>query len=340
LWEFMAERGFKRPVDVWFDNLKTIIELRMDPEKNWVKDLPKHMFFEDAMWFIMHVEWSYMAICTPSNPRDEFILTDNSYNVFEGPNSFVTDKYTGKVEGRAHAPLHEFAPISPKLMIVLRSCVLPVPEEDTNPEIKEERAFMHYMALDSVYNRKVKSLLSDLPITKARNNYSDIVNNRVQLNAGEDGNLRKDHKFCFKYFPIGTEHVDIINGVFLQNAHACSRVVFATKDSLSRTLEAHLIAPWNIIIGGEADPRLKFLKKLAILSKSLGSEKECIWREEPAPEVQNYETSRQEILERRRFFSKIFKEDWKYDTDNEFIKIYNYIGKPILLNSIKFAVCD
>jgi hypothetical protein len=338
LWEYIAEKGFKRPMDVWLHNLRTIMELRMDPEGEWIKDLPKRMFFDDAMWFIVHAQCMYMAICTPSNPSDEFILTDNSYNVFEGPNCFVTDKTTGKVEGGSHTPLHEFAPISPKLMIILRSCVLPVPEEDANPEIKEERDLWHSMALDTVYNCKVKSLLSDLPITKARNNYSEIVNGRLQLNEDEDGKRRKDHKFCFKYFPIDPKHVHTINRVFLQNAYICSRVVFGTKDSLSRTLEAHLTAPSNIITGSDADLQLKFMKKLAAVSKSLGSEEESVWREEPTPEVRDYEGSRLKILEMRRLCSKVIQGDWKYDTDNESMQIYKSLGKALLLNSLNFIV--
>jgi hypothetical protein len=243
LWEYMAEKGFQRPMDVWFDNLKTIMELHMDPEKKWIKDLPKHMFVDDAMWFITHVQKMYMAICTPSDHADEFILTDNSYNIFEGPNCFVTDKETGRIEPATHTPLHEFAPISPKLMIILRSFVIPVPEEDANPDVKANRDFVRAQVLDAHYNWYEKSLLSDLPISKAGNNYSEVVGGRVLFNLGEDGMGRKDHKFCFQYFPIDTKHVHTINAIFLQNAHVCSRVVFGTQDSLSRTLEAHLTSP-------------------------------------------------------------------------------------------------
>jgi hypothetical protein len=141
LWEYMAEMGFQRPADVWFHNLKTIMELHMDPEGKWEQDLPKRMFVDDAIWFIVHVQMMYMAICTPSNPADEFILTDNSYNVFEGPFCFVNDAKTGNVEAASLTPLHEFAPISPKLMIILRSSMLPVTEEDSNPTAKAQRDF-------------------------------------------------------------------------------------------------------------------------------------------------------------------------------------------------------
>jgi hypothetical protein len=66
--------------------------LRTDPEENWMQDLPKRMFLNDAIWFISHPQSMYMAVCTPSDPSDEFILTDDSYNVFEGPNYFAADE--------------------------------------------------------------------------------------------------------------------------------------------------------------------------------------------------------------------------------------------------------
>lgn len=335
LWEYMAEKGFKQPMDVWLDNLKTIMELRMDPEGEWIRDLPKRMYTDDAMGFVLHAQGMYMAICTPSNPSDEFILTDNSYNVFEGPNCFVTDKNTGKVEGSAYTPLHEFAPVSAKLMIILRSFVLPVPEEDAIPERKEERDMFRFMALGAVYDQEVKSVLSDLPIAKARNNYSEIVGGRVQLLVGEDGKRRKDHKFYFKYFPIDTKHVHIINGIFLFNAYLCSRVVFGAKDNLSRALEEYLTAKCNIITGDDVELRLEFLKKLAAVSKFLGSDKEPLWKEEPTPEIEDYEDFRLGILQNHRQHSKMIKDDWKFDSDLEGLQMYKSLGKPLLLNFLR-----
>lgn len=301
------------------------MELHMNPAGQWQTDLPKHMFSDDALWFIVHVQWMYMAICTPSTSHDEFILTDNSYNVFEGPNSFVTDKVTGKVEPQAHTPLHEFAPISPKLMIVLRSLTVPVLEEDEDPRTKEVREAMRTMALGPEYKWDEHSLLSDLPITKARNNYSKIIDGRAVLLKNEDGKLKKDHKFCFKYFPVTTKHVHIINSIFLQNAERCSRIVFGAKDSLAQTIEAHVTSQWNVMTHGAADPRLIFLKKLAAVSKSLGSQKEPVWRESHPPEVEDYEFSRIKHIEWRRRMMK----DCKHDPNNEIMRIYKSLGISI-----------
>ena len=328
--DYMAENGYKRPVDVWFHNLKTIMELRMDPEGAWILELPKRMFFTDAMWFVSHCQSKYMAICTPSDPNDEFILTDNSYNVFEGPNYSAADERTGKIEGTAHTPLHEFAPISPKLMIVLRSYVFTVAEEDANADAKLDRDFFRSTVLDSVYKREVKSLLADLPIQKARNNYSEIINGRVKLINGEDGQNRKDHKFCFKFFPIETQHVNTINAILLDNAYHCSSVVFKTIESFMHTLEWFLTAPCTIgkiITGEDADLRLTCLKKLAAVSQSLGSDKKPVWREEPLPVVQGLENLRLMHIERSRLSGEMVKGDLDSIPDTEYMQIYKTLGK-------------
>ncbi|KAL2132418.1 hypothetical protein VTI74DRAFT_3816 [Chaetomium olivicolor] len=78
--EYMAKRGFKRPVGAWFHNIKTIIELEMDPGRKWVDELCRTIYF----------------------------------GIFEGPNCFVKDIHTGEMGGTSYMPLHEFAPISPK----------------------------------------------------------------------------------------------------------------------------------------------------------------------------------------------------------------------------------
>jgi hypothetical protein len=173
-------------------------------------------------------------------------------------------------------------------------------------------------------------LLSDLPISKARNNYSEIVDGHARLNQGESGTGRKDHKFCFQYFPIDTKHVHTINAIVLQNAYVCSRVVFGMQKSLSRTLEAHLTSPWNIIAGDDTELRLENLMKLARVSKPLGSEKEPVWRVESVSNVQDYEGMRLKILEMRRHATKLIRSPWKYDTKNEVRHTYSSLGKESL----------
>lgn len=193
---YMQSKGYAPPMDVWLDNLKAIVELDMDAGGRWRLELPQCMFVDDAIWFITHVEYSYMAICTPSDPQDEFILTENSYNVFEGPFDFVKDSATGKVEALTNLPLHKFAPVSPKLMIVLRSHFLPVPEEDANPIVRKKREVFRASVLDGQFREGVKSLLADPPVIKARNNYSTLINGRFRMDD-ENWEPKRSDKFGF-----------------------------------------------------------------------------------------------------------------------------------------------
>ncbi|KAI1823846.1 hypothetical protein F4861DRAFT_299324 [Xylaria intraflava] len=284
LQKYMEENNMKRPLDVWFQGLKTIVNLKMDKD-NWEQELLEKMYPQDAMWFISHTEKMYMAICTPSEARSEFVLTDNSYNIFEGPNTFARNPVTGQMEDSGWTNFHEFAPLSPKLMIILRSYILPVPEEDANPRMREAREASRKQAVDDYYGAPRESLLADLPINKPRNSYSEIVDGRVQLLPGEDGIRRKKDKFCFSFFPIGREHVNKINHILLDNAFRCTSIVFGSRDVFFETLEWYMTYPCllgKVITGDSEDERRKLLVNLAALMKSLGSTKEPVWIEGPS----------------------------------------------------------
>ncbi|KAI1773333.1 hypothetical protein F4818DRAFT_423952 [Hypoxylon cercidicola] len=226
----------------------------------------------------------FLAICTPSDPGAEFILTDNSYGIFEGPNTFCQNKETGKVEESGWTSFHEFAPLSPKLMIILRSFLLPNPEEDGSQRIREVRESWRKMAVDDFYMAEQKSMLADLPITKPRNSYSQVVNGRVQLLPGEDGKPRKTDKFCFRFFPVSTEHVNKINLFLFDNAQRCNNIVFGTEDAFKRTLEWYMTTPvtyGKVVTADAPELKRKHLEKLAALMKALGSTKQPVWTEVP-----------------------------------------------------------
>lgn len=315
LLNYMRERGYKRTVDVWLDNLKTIMELDMDLENKWIIDLPNRMYPGDARWFITHAQSTYMTICTPSNPSDEFILTDNSYNVFEGPSSFVTDENTGTIREEAYIPLHEFGPISLKLMIVLRSNMFPDPEEDAHPDVKKERDFFRHVIGESAYK---ESWLSDLPVRRASNNYSQGVGSRLHYINDESWQQKRDHKFFFKFFAIEMKHVHTINRIFLDNGLRCTNMVFGSRESLSQTLEKYLSESWTgekNIMGDNGDLLFKYLKKLDAISRSLGSQKTMVWREEPIITERDRKEAIVRLIEMERYFPNLISD--AYDDDND-----------------------
>lgn len=87
----MREKEFKRPLDVWFDNLKAILDLKMDAKMEWMEKLRKRMYPLDAEWFINNTQQFNMVICTPKTADDECILTQNTYSMHEGPVSQSVD---------------------------------------------------------------------------------------------------------------------------------------------------------------------------------------------------------------------------------------------------------
>ncbi|KAK3947352.1 hypothetical protein QBC32DRAFT_354635 [Pseudoneurospora amorphoporcata] len=304
LCEYMEEHPqFKTPMQIWLHNIETLINLEMDPELNWIRELPKKMYYNDAMWFVTHVQSCYMALCVPSEAENEFILADNSYSVYEGPNKYARDIKSNKEEALGYVELHTFAPVSPKIMVVLRSWILPQPLEDQSPEVKEDRDFQRSLVMDPYGH--VNGMLADLPVRKAENSYSEIVNGRLVFQEGYDGRRGKDDKFRFPFFPIESQHVNIINSIFLDNCLRCTSLVYNSKQAFARTLEWYLTAPpleiGKIFTGEDKEDRLKTLKKLEAVSRSLGSEKAALWvMPTLPPTVQDHEKIRLRHLERHR----------------------------------------
>ncbi|CAI6094879.1 unnamed protein product [Clonostachys chloroleuca] len=286
LLEYMKERGFSAPRDVWYHNLECIMNLKMDVEGEWRQELPHQMFPQDAFWFIAHVNAFYMALCTPNDPHDEFVLTENCYNIFEGPNTFMKDESTGEEHGAYHASFHEFATISPRLVVVLRSCFLPNFREDSNPKIKKWRQEMHEAVYVEHYGPECTSLLYDLPIEKATNSYSQIVGDNIVYLPGHDGKFRLNDKFIFKYYPISPRHVQILNNLFLENADRSDTLAFKTHNTFFKILETYISGPcesFKVAGGPDKEIRLEYLQGLEALARDMGCQKTLLYREISIP---------------------------------------------------------
>ena len=281
LLEYMRKKGYDKPVDVWFDNIDAMLTVKMDPQMRWMEWLREHAYPDDAMWFIAHCQMMYLALCTPSSPGDEFLLTENAYSIHEGPVSLFVDPVTIEARQGSYTEFHILAVISPKLMMVLRSFALPVPEEDADEEISMWRKNI-FEQITAQHNDPLnaRSILADLPIKKARNSYTKIVDGKVVLLEGEDGSHRADHKFHFRFFPLTTELTDRINFIMLENAHYISTIIFKSQEAAHRTLREYLTMPcefdglpcFKTIANSGDDPRLTFLKRLEKVVSKLGSE--------------------------------------------------------------------
>ncbi|KAK5993789.1 hypothetical protein PT974_07226 [Cladobotryum mycophilum] len=264
---YMKQRGFARPFNVWLHNLETMIDLEMDPGM-------------------------YLTICTPAELNEEFILTENSYNVWEGPNRWDHDPTTGESTRVGALDLHEFAPVSPKLMLVSRSNLLPEALGGSNPKARAERESEWQARLKGIFDPNTKSMLHDLPVGKARNDYSAMVNGRIEIKPDWDGKLRNTDRFYFPFFRIPTSDVQKINGLLLDRAFNSSRIMFGHQNSLLDLLQWFLEEPCEVgkrIESESADRQIKYLKNLGELVKSLGQDVNPVWIEPPTTTAEDME---------------------------------------------------
>ncbi|KAL6354794.1 hypothetical protein LRP88_12141 [Fusarium phalaenopsidis] len=313
LQDYMEMRGFKTPLDVWFHNLETIMKLDLGTDSTWEKTIWNQMFHADASWLISHIDSFYLTICTPANPDEEFILSDNCYNIFEGSNMFMEDVDTGEQACSGHASFHEFAPLSPRLIFVLRSIYLPVPEEDRIRGVLEWQ-----------------SMLQDLPVTKARNSYSDIVNGLVVPKPSWSGQYCKDDRFFFKFFPLETRHVQMINGVLLDNCYSCSRIAFGSQEAFLKTLDWWLVdhcTAGKIFQGAIDQDRLKYLINLRDFMETMGWDKRLVYMRIPASPVRDMKSLQDRKIEFRRNLYNIILRPEAYQAPlPEFMKPYEKLG--------------
>lgn len=267
------------------------------------KKLLDNIYPDDALWFIMHMEWYFLAFCTPCDPIDEFILTENCYNVHEGPNSTALNPKTGEYEVISWTSYHEFSPISPKLMLILRSSLLPNAEEDVNQNIKTWRRNMYELNRSFHVNPDTAiSTLEDLPLKKPRNSYSQILPHGIELLPGEDGSRRSYHRFTFPFFKLNMNQVQRINCILFDNAYLTSAIGFNSEKSLKRSLEYYLQLSgdhgYKVVHGKDNDPRLAYLRKLESITNSLGCTVAMSYRE--APGMTDMEELREESLKQLR----------------------------------------
>ena len=224
---YMDEKGFQTPRDVWFANIRAFLEVDLDGDgPKSLAGLTQRAYPMDARWFIAHMEAFFIAFCTPEKSEDEFLLTQNVYGVYEGPTS-----------AGPWTDYHRFAPVSPKIMIVMRSLLLPVAgiveEDETRQWLLELNTSQHPNP------EKAGSFLQDIPISRARNNYSQVVNGKVEplpTKMSRDKNV-----FYFPFFPLDHEYVQKINMICLENAYDTLAIVYKSPESLRVALEFYLM---------------------------------------------------------------------------------------------------
>ena len=67
---FMKDKNFTRPIDVWFTNIKAILDLKIDVDGSWCGKIMSQAYPLDARWFINYMQMSFLTFCTPQNSLD------------------------------------------------------------------------------------------------------------------------------------------------------------------------------------------------------------------------------------------------------------------------------
>ncbi|KAG5959387.1 hypothetical protein E4U57_000723 [Claviceps arundinis] len=337
---YMREKSFSRPIDVWMDNLEKLIDVKIDAEMDWIQQLPTRMYPADAYWAITHIQCSYMTLCTPSARDAEFIVTDNCYSIAEGPHEVPMDAKSGKRAVQKWTSLHEFGPISPRLLIVLRSTLFPSPQEDgADADVKETRK-LSQSCQEAMFGPLSETLLADLPVSKASNNYSEVVDGVLRAIPGAAGAPSRGHSFFFDFFQLENAHVDRINGVFLNNASSCNSLVFHTEAAFRRSLEWYMAdceyfpkyvagtTPAAAFSTAPSD-RLQHracLRKLGGLLTQLGSEKR-FFQEDVLPTIFTQADERESLLEAlQRDLPSLLRHIPDADDASPFMQVYRILG--------------
>ncbi|KAF2403356.1 hypothetical protein EJ06DRAFT_453580, partial [Trichodelitschia bisporula] len=119
--EYARIKELKNPAHFWSHNIKTFAKIHIDTEGQWEEALRSQMYRPHAEWFIRLFTETFLSFCKPSVEDDEFILTRTACWTSEG-----------SIDSQDHwsYAYHLMVPISPKLMVVLRSNYLPGPRDD------------------------------------------------------------------------------------------------------------------------------------------------------------------------------------------------------------------
>ncbi|KAL2841170.1 hypothetical protein BJY01DRAFT_257165 [Aspergillus pseudoustus] len=276
---YMAAKGFTKPRDVWFDNLRHMLDLKMDAQKTWRQTLRKQIYPDDAMMFELHLLHSYMAFCQPANVNEEFLLTENAFGIFEGPSTVNHDIFTGKKEAAAYMEYHNFAPMSPRLIIILRSLILPIPGDKGN-HAELRRSFAAAMKSVHLHPDKAGSVLEDLPIRPCKTAYKSE-------NVDSTASFSVDDRFIFLCFKLSSVHISIINNLFIEEAYQTSSIVYHSATALRAAIEKyftddtpglkHVIDNTGFadIINIPEDKRLVYLRTLEKILCDLGASTTC-----------------------------------------------------------------
>ncbi|KAJ5894253.1 hypothetical protein N7495_005944 [Penicillium taxi] len=289
--DYMRSNGLAKPLDVWLNNLRQFLDLEMDPANNWIGILKSKVYPDDAEMMVFHLKHSFIAFCEPISSDDEFLLTQNAYCIFEGPSTVRTNTLTQETKSVLYTEYHNFAPISPRLIIVLRSPLLSAYDQNVEMAGNLWDDLSRAIRSQHLYPDKADSILHDLPISRCHTVY---VQQHITSSASFDAN----DQFHFQCFKISSGHVKTINSLLLEEANTTSSLIYHSCTSLKASIETYLrdetfgmkSYPINLL-----DKRRLYLMTLEKIVRDLGGSTICEILHR-SPDLQSSETHMSEFV--------------------------------------------
>lgn len=233
--EFMDREHLHEPIEVWFRNIRAILEADINDYPNFFESASKladkyHAYEQDMRWYLKNMQMHYLVFVRPEHPGQEFILTENAFSVFEGP-----------VSGESWTDFHLLSPVSPKLCILSRSNLLGTGYDEDTEQLNAMRRMTTIFHSDP--EGAYESVLGDLPVRQAYNSYSRIVNGRRE--ALQTGIRSREDEFYFPFFKISDRHVNLINTILFENAFKTSAIIYHEVNEYSNPRSGYTDASCN-----------------------------------------------------------------------------------------------
>jgi hypothetical protein len=284
---YMREKGFCTPRDVWLANMHAFLDLEMEPLGNWRSKIVRVAYPDDAKLFILHTMQSYLAFCRPASPAEEFILTENAFGIFEGPAGEDINILTGEQLRGVWTEWHNFAPVSSRLLILLRSNFLPGGIREQGFKTK---ALYYQMLLNMhAYPDRAGSILQDLPVHKCDNSYSKTEGSTRMLTR-DPGELMSTDSFTFQCFELSSAQVNLINTLFLEEGYSTAAITYKSPAAAIKAIRSFLESPRPAlkIVGVHDCPRLSYLHALHSALHDLGGACQLVYNRRTIPKLPLY----------------------------------------------------
>ena len=271
--KYMRKKKFQRPLDVWFDNLMQIMTLKVEGEVDWCNAIEKLIYPQDALWLKLYMRLKYPVVCTPLNQDEEFVLTGHAFCLHEGPSDDLCT-----------TELHTVCVMAPRLAVLMRDDALPELMDDQDAARQEQNQQMLAAQVSTHRHPELAtSLLETLRVVKPRSTYTQDSNGQLIYSWSHPKVEYRAKTLCFPISKVGSEHVQYIDSVILNEAYDLPEIVYNKKPALLLALEAFLRMPIEGYYSlknypSEDDARVVYLKKLERFVHSLGSEVKSVYK--------------------------------------------------------------